>query len=643
VRCFTWALPSLVLPLVATGAGAKQFVDTFSTDPTDPGRAPFMWGMPSMSPGAPTGWELHDGVLEYRCAGSRLREATVQLADAGVALSDGSTWSAEVGFRHLEGTAPDPAYEALVYIGWAADAPGQYSLLSPVYDAGRQELILLNGGSKEEPIAVDLGGEFHAVRIAVQDRQARLFVDGELRGGPYPLQSLVCESPPWVILGPLTSGAGPTFRCQWDYVAFTDEGAFTPGEEPAWEPALSKEPISALAPELADADPRLAFDHPPYEGIRVLGRLAGSARFGQALPDTVRRWNELCAPKPAKVVVDYGDYADGPGPFEQNDYRFTFPLQCDEKRTVAMTMLTRGIDDTIYGFSDYKLWYCVSTDGGVTYDEERPLVQRGEGFSPAHPNAYVHIGKNGYVFATLQPFFVRLSNGQVFLPCYYGPLDESGQYYNPNHTSTYSLVFGLIGTWNDEGTDVVWDATAPISVPPELSSGGLSECAVIELTGKPGHVFMAIRGGNEGDRTGQVPCWKWKTLSTDYGRTWSEPMPLTFSDGAPFWSPTAESNFIRSTRTGKAYWIGNISRVRPKGGWPRYPLVIAELDEEALGLRRETVTVIDDRGPEDSSDMQLSNFSFLEDAATGHIVVMLNRMRGGPGAEGQVTYEIEVR
>ena len=110
--------------------------------------------------------------------------------------------------------------------------------------------------------------------------------------------------------------------------------------------------------------------------------------------------------------------------------------------------------------------------------------------------------------------------------------------------------------------------------------------------------------------------------------------------------------FIRSSRTGKAYWIGNISRTRPRGGSPRYPLVIAELDEKKLALRAETVTIIDDRGPDDSSDMQLSNFSFLEDLKTGHILVSLYRDQGrgswgvhskNPGVDGLQTYEIEVR
>ena len=140
-----------------------------------------------------------------------------------------------------------------------------------------------------------------------------------------------------------------------------------------------------------------------------------------------------------------------------------------------------------------------------------------------------------------------------------------------------------------------------------------------------------------------MPCWRWRTLSTDYGRTWSPPEPLTFSDGVPFWSPTSLSSFFRSSRSGKAYWIGNISRVRPRAGSPRYPLVVAELDEEKLGLRRETVTIIDDRGPADGSDLQLSNWGCVENTATGHLLNMLTRTGGAAGADEQVTYEVELR
>jgi hypothetical protein len=601
-----------------------------------------MWSMPALTPDAPTGWSLRDGHLDCRVQDGAVREARAFMWDTGVALTDDATWSLEVAFRHVSGVAPNLVYEAAVYVGWAASKPGQYSLLSLCVDAGAKELVLLNGAERETPIPVDLGDRFHALRLAVQQRQVRVFVDGALRLGPLALKSLPCESPAWFILGPISQGLKGTYCCQWDYLAFSNAGAFAPGEG-GWEPQRDAEPVAAAGTTAHDGvSPALAFDQAPYPGIRVLGREAGDARYRAAFPESLKRWNEARSGRPAQLEVPEYAYADA-GPSRQNVYRETIPLALDSQRHLAMMLLTRGIDDTIHGYMDYKLWYSLSRDGGRTYDAERPLVQRGEGYSSTHPNRYTWIGKNSFCFATLPPFLVRLSNGTILLPCYYAPLDDKSQYYNPRQTSTYSLVFCLIGTWNEAHSDIDWEVTEPIRVTPEQSSGGLSECGVIELRDRPGQVFMAIRGGNEGDQTGAVPCVKWKTLSRDYGQTWSEPTPLTFSDGTPFWSPTAQAMFLRSSHTGKAYWIGNIARVRPRAGWPRYPLVIAELDEEALGLRRETVTVIDDRGPEDGSDMQLSNFGFLEDPVSGHILVMLTRLAGGPGWAGVVTYEIEVR
>jgi len=635
----------IVLPALTVGpAVAAHFTDIFADDPSALGRCPFTWSISPPDHRAATAWDLVNGALEYRTQDSRLREASVFMWDAGVEVTDDTTWSLEVGFRHVSGTPATPQHEAVVYAGWPADVPGQYSLLALVYDAARAELTLLNGGGKEAPIACDLTGDFHLIRLTVRGRQVRVYVEGKLRSGPHPVGSLACESPAWFILGPITAGGSSTFRCQWRHFAFTDEGAFAPDGRPGWDPSRERKPVAAApVPGSPMADPAAAFDHPPCPNIRVLGREPGRERYDAASPEYVSRWNEIGAARPAKIEVPDYRYPDEAGPSRQNVYRFTIPLRLDDRRLVAMMLLTRGIDDTIAGFMDYKLWYCMSLDGGLTYDQERPLVQRGVGFSATHPIEQVWIGKNSFVFATLPPTLLRMSNGEVFLPCYYAPLDENGGYYNPRGTSTYSLVCGLIGTWNEAGTDLLWDVTAPITVTPAQSTGGLSECGVIELAGRPGRLFMAMRGGNELDRTGRVPCWKWKTLSTDYGRTWSRPKPLTFSDGTAFYSPTSQCSLVRSSRTGKAYWLGNISRVRPRGGWPRYPLAIAELDEARLGLRRNTVTIIDDRGPEDASDMQLSNFACQEEAATGRLLVTLNRLRGGPGADGPVTYVLEVR
>ena len=54
---------------------------------------------------------------------------------------------------------------------------------------------------------------------------------------------------------------------------------------------------------------------------------------------------------------------------------------------------------------------------------------------------------------------------------------------------------------------------------------------------------------------------------------------------------------IRHSVTGRLYWIGNICTQPPEGNWPRYPLVIVEVDEKAAALKRSTVTAIDDRHP----------------------------------------------
>jgi len=154
---------------------------------------------------------------------------------------------------------------------------------------------------------------------------------------------------------------------------------------------------------------------------------------------------------------------------------------------------------------------------------------------------------------------------------------------------------------------------------------------------------MVIRGSNEPNPTGAIPAYKWKTLSTDFGRTWSKPTPFTLDNGDAFLSPSSCSTFIRSSRTGRAYWIGNISRSIPSGNAPRYPLVIAELDEERLSLRRKTLTVVDDRAPNEPPDLQLSNFDLVEDEETGELVLQLMRRSSFPGVTPPGPFTLVIR
>jgi hypothetical protein len=82
--------------------------------------------------------------------------------------------------------------------------------------------------------------------------------------------------------------------------------------------------------------------------------------------------------------------------------------------------------------------------------------------------------------------------------------------------------------------------------------------------------------------------------------------------------------------SGKLYWFGNICSEPPSGNSPRYPLIVAEVDESKVALKQESVTVIDDKGPDDSPKLQLSNFCLLEDRETHRVELYLTRLGANP-------------
>ena len=633
-------LALLCLVVFLPVAHAARFTDPFLTSPAEPGREPFAWDhfRGYTAPGSV--WTAEEGAITYRTENQTGAYSGLAFSSAGIDITDESRWALEVGFRHISGIAP-PAYLFVCYTRWSAADPGQMRILGLAYDAENHELLLYNATGNEAPIAVDLSGDFHPVRLAVGDGQVSVFVDGRLAGGPYALKSRAYGAAKEFLIGPLTNTEEHSLHAQWSYLAFTDEGAFAPGEG-EWEPAADTEPVAKGLSLVKVPD---VFDSPPYPGVQIVSKEKGNARWEQAVPETMRRYRQTMRDTPNPIEVLFYSYPDDPGPSKQNVYQNAYVLQYDATRLVGNAMLTRGVGDTATGFVDYKMWYRVSTDGGETFTDLRPIVQQGEGHSPMHPIEYVWVGKNSFCYATIPGIMLRLSNGQIFFPCYYAPLDEAGNYYNPLNAYTFSRVCGIIGTWNEAGDDLLWDVSDPVILTPEQASRGAGECAVIELAEKPGHLAMVIRGSNAPNPTGKIPAYKWKTLSTDYGKTWSPCEPFSYDDGEPIISPAACSSFIRSSRTGKCYWIGNISRTLPQGNSPRYPLVIGEVDEDGVSLRRHTLTIVDDRQPDDPPDLQLSNYNLVEDEKTGEFVLQLNRYmsaKEAPGA-GPHTYVIRVR
>ena len=196
----------------------------------------------------------------------------------------------------------------------------------------------------------------------------------------------------------------------------------------------------------------------------------------------------------------------------------------------------------------------------------------------------------------------------------------------PDSRSIGSACF--IGKWDATREDYTWTAGKPVWLSRSVSSRGLMEPEVVEL--KDGRVLVVWRTSNAKLDPKKVPGWKYYSVSTDGGLTLSQPKPWTYDDGAKFYSPSAFHRMIRHSVTGTLYWVGNISPGPTSGNSPRYPLIIAEVEEKTSTLKRSTVTLIDDRQPGDSPRLQLSNFSLLENRETHVLEVHLTRLGEDP-------------
>ena len=165
---------------------------------------------------------------------------------------------------------------------------------------------------------------------------------------------------------------------------------------------------------------------------------------------------------------------------------------------------------------------------------------------------------------------------------------------------------------------------------PQVSTRGLVELDLSELAN--GNLLLIMRGSNAGLGPMKCPGRKWFSVSRDGGLTWDEVRDMRYDTGEQFYSPASISKTIRSSKTGKLYWVGNITDVPPDGNSPRYPFQIVEIHEDGPSFKKDTLTVIDDRVlKRDSEHLQLSNFSLLEDRETHEMEAYLTRLgeRGG--------------
>ena len=256
-----------------------------------------------------------------------------------------------------------------------------------------------------------------------------------------------------------------------------------------------------------------------------------------------------------------------------------------------------------------------SADQGRTWSEPAQLCyEPGDPFDPKEPLKAGFLNHNeGYPANNI----LRTSDGTLVLCLAHAnaPGDPKN---NQRPWRMGSVCF--LGKWDGQKRRHQWSAGARVETSPEVSARGLMEPEVAEL--RDGRLLVVWRSSTHGwDKTvAKQPGRKLYSLSTDGGRTLSPPAEWTYDDGSSFYSPSSYHRMIRHSVTGRLYWLGNISATPPVGNSPRYPLVIAEVDDRRGLLKKRTVTAIDDRQP-GQGNIQFSNFALLEDRQ-GHDLIL---------------------
>jgi hypothetical protein len=264
-------------------------------------------------------------------------------------------------------------------------------------------------------------------------------------------------------------------------------------------------------------------------------------------------------------------------------------------------------------------YYRLSRDRGRSWSLPKQLCyEPGAAFDPENPLRPDFLQRNQAYFGNN---LIRHSNGLLVTAVAHANAPADGN----NEKRPWrmgSLCF--LGRWDAKAGDYDWSPGQRVAIAPEISSRGLMEPEVAEL--QDGRLLVVWRGSD----TPQTPGRKWFSLSTDGGRTLGAVRALTYDDGSEFYSPSSYHRMIRATPTGKLFWLGNLCANHPRGNAPRYPLVIAEMDEARPALKRATVTAIDDRLPGQNQTLQLSNFSLLENRQTREVELWLTRYGEDP-------------
>jgi len=284
-----------------------------------------------------------------------------------------------------------------------------------------------------------------------------------------------------------------------------------------------------------------------------------------------------------------------------------------------------------------KLYYQISRDGGHTWEPRQQVIESGSEFNRDHWAKNIWYGKSACSIEGRQ--FYKLPDGALVVPAYLRPskeyiagvheelgcpkeLRDDGRYYVES--------FCLFARWREDLSGLDWESGGPVRVPTGYTNAGT--CGSDEPTiaylddGRWICVVRTSTSHRDEFREKNIPAIRQFAVSNDQGRSWEMAKSWTFDDGSPVYSPAAYSDFVHSSKTGKWYWIGNILEKPTFGNCdPRYPLQITELDPDTLCLKKDTVTIIEDKAPDDTDWVRFSNFRVYEERGTEDIILLMTK------------------
>ena len=275
-------------------------------------------------------------------------------------------------------------------------------------------------------------------------------------------------------------------------------------------------------------------------------------------------------------------------------------------------------------YSDAGIWtethrmrYDISRDAGQTWEPSRALILKGGTDETHWGPGLVHGQTAGQIDAAPR---CQLSDGTLLAPMEL-QLDDVWRF-------QVALVHGR---WKPDLSDLEWEMSDRIRIGRNRSSQGLCEADIAVLG--TGRLLVSMRAC--GDRESKTyPSLKFWSVSSDGGWTFTEPRPLVWDDGTEVWSPSSFHRLFRSSVTKKLYMLANILDRPTFDSEPRWPLAIAEIDEDKICLIRETFGIIQGL-PEDLSEplrqaarerrkgRRYSNWSQYEDRETRELVLLM--------------------